>query len=113
MPNGKANQDAKAWKQIIEDHCNNLYGGSKKEAMELNKEMLKCLKEAALQGEKRISPNINHIIETRAALINGKAPGHNSMVAEMLKALSPAYVYVIAWHFARRMVYPESSKKLQ
>ena len=65
------------------------------------------------QGKTRPYPTINEVFEARAKLTTSKAPGpHDSLVAEMLRALSPTLVYIIAYHFAKRIRNPEHTTTL-
>ena len=83
----------------------------------MNRILKQCLSESAKRvssGEATIKPSINDIIDARAQMLSGKSSGaFDDVVTEMLKALSPPFVYVIAWHFAKRITLPALSKKLQ
>ena len=100
MELGQDGENKKQWKQIIEDHCKKLYGADAQEDKAMKAIHLHCLCQAEKReatGDPPVYPSINDILDTRALLICNKASGaQDNLVAEMLKALSPVHVYVIA-----------------
>ena len=70
----------------------------------------KLLAQSDARGMPRPYPTINEIIEARSRLTIAKDPGpFDDMTAEMLRALCPTLVYVVAYHFAKRIRSPENS----